>query len=472
MVMFRLVTENSNSLKKIRLIFFGFTVCSIEKSFNQKKIKLFNKITIKTKNYTNFPFYDIHFKSFSSFAEKLLKMSKQEARSVLLYVDHGLSGGTSSYSKNKFKEYKNNYLIVRLQYFHLYDTFVLSLPNGELYTGFTSSFDEIKCLLKDISFSKIVLNSLVSYRNILETLNFVHDLCINNSDLNVIYNVHDFFFICPNCNLVNSDNKFCGFTKKNDCSYCIQQYKSRLPDYENELFYGEFKVISQWRNMWKTTLLRDVADVICFSKSSCDLVKSFYPEISEKLRLTPHYVRPLKSVVIKPHNSINIAVLGKVDTVPKGKEIIDNLSGAVEKYNSFITDLKDKNNGMSSLESNDNAFFSRTDNNRLKKVNLFCIGDYQNPTQNMTVLGAYKRRELPEIIEKINIDLIFISSIWAETFSYTTSEAIAMNVPVACFNLGGQSDQVSVYSKGLILELTENADVVLQKMLDFLSSKV
>ena len=73
-----------------------------------------------------------------------------------------------------------------------------------------------------------------------------------------------------------------------------------------------------------------------------------------------------------------------------------------------------------------------------------------------------------EVKDKYKIDLILIPSIWAETFSYTTSEAIAMNVPVACFNLGGQADQVSVYPKGLILELSDSSDIVLDNILDFL----
>ena len=104
-----------------------------------------------------------------------------------------------------------------------------------------------------------------------------------------------------------------------------------------------------------------------------------------------------------------------------------------------------------------------------KNVNLFCLGDYVNAPSNMKVLGSYDRDNLPNIVEENSIDLIFIPSIWAETFSYTTSEAIAMNVPVACFNLGGQADQVSVYPKGLILELSDSADIVLDKILDFLS---
>ena len=112
---------------------------------------------------------------------------------------------------------------------------------------------------------------------------------------------------------------------------------------------------------------------------------------------------------------------------------------------------------------------STSSHNLYKKVNLFCVGDYVNAPQNMVVTGEYKRENLPDILEKKQIDLVFIPSICAETFSYTTSEAIAMNVPVACFNLGGQADQVSVYPKGFLLELSDSTGAALYKILDFLS---
>lgn len=70
-----------------------------------------------------------------------------------------------------------------------------------------------------------------------------------------------------------------------------------------------------------------------FSKSSCEIVDKFYPAISSKLRLVPHVVRPLRQVKVNTHDGVNIAVLGKVDTISKGKEFIELLSCSIDKFN-------------------------------------------------------------------------------------------------------------------------------------------
>lgn len=443
---------------------------TIKKTFFSKQIVFFNKFSVRIKTYKSYPFFDSKFKSFRSFTKKLNKAISTSNNRIMLWIDHSLGGGTQSYSFNKFKEYKGEYVIVRLQYFHLYRSFVISFPNGEFFTGFTLSFDEIKTLLKELNVTKIVLNSLVAYRNIKEVLSFVHELHFNNKNIDVIYNVHDFFFICPNCNLISSDNKFCGFDYDADCSNCVNKYKSLMPEYEFKLFYDEFINILEWRKMWQNSLLEDVLEVVCFSKSSCEIVNKFYPEIFSKLKLVPHYVHPLRHTKLNTHDTVNIAVLGKVDTIPKGKEFIEQLSCSIDKYNDgHKCSCLDNELNTFKISNQKNCSDKKNTNVLTKKVQLLCIGDYVNAPKNMIVTGPYKREELPNIIEQHNVDLILIPSIWAETFSYTTSEAIAMNVSVACFNLGGQADQVSVYPKGLILELSDSSDIVLDKILYFLS---
>lgn len=66
--------------------------------------------------------------------------------------------------------------------------------------------------------------------------------------------------------------------------------------------------------------------------------------------------------------------------------------------------------------------------------------------------GPYERNDLPGIIEKYKIDLIFAPSICPETFSYTVHEVIMMGMPIAVFNLGAQGEAVRDYPKGILLD--------------------
>ena len=87
--------------------------------------------------------YFSKFSSFKDYASDLANLVNHISKPVLLWIDQSLGGGTLSYSLNKFNEYKDDFLIIRLQYHHLYRAFVVSCPNGEMYTGFSLSFEDI-----------------------------------------------------------------------------------------------------------------------------------------------------------------------------------------------------------------------------------------------------------------------------------------------------------------------------------------
>ena len=52
--------------------------------------------------------------------------------------------------------------------------------------------------------------------------------------------------------------------------------------------------------------------------------------------------------------------------------------------------------------------------------------------------GGYAIIDLPQIVERYGITDWLIPSIWPETFSYTTHEALATDLPVHAFDIGGQ----------------------------------
>jgi hypothetical protein len=58
------------------------------------------------------------------------------------------------------------------------------------------------------------------------------------------------------------------------------------------------------------------------------------------------------------------------------------------------------------------------------------------------VHGAYRREDIPGLVARYGIDRWLIPSVWPETFSYTTHEALATGLPVWCFDLGAQGAAV------------------------------
>jgi len=81
--------------------------------------------------------------------------------------------------------------------------------------------------------------------------------------------------------------------------------------------------------------------------------------------------------------------------------------------------------------------------------------------QDVTVVGNYETSDLPRLISEYKINVVFISSIVPETFSYTLSEAIKMKLPVICFDLGAQGNRVKNYDLGQVMPLNSTSKEIL-----------
>jgi polysaccharide pyruvyl transferase WcaK-like protein len=102
------------------------------------------------------------------------------------------------------------------------------------------------------------------------------------------------------------------------------------------------------------------------------------------------------------------------------------------------------------------------------QIKLYIIGkiDLRYDHPHFIHVGTYERDRLPEIIEKHQIDIVFIPSIWGETFCRTVQEGILMGLPTACYNLGAPADRIRDYEKGLIIDRID-AQQSLDKILEF-----
>ena len=68
--------------------------------------------------------------------------------------------------------------------------------------------------------------------------------------------------------------------------------------------------------------------------------------------------------------------------------------------------------------------------------------------QSVTVVGGYDLDDLPHLVARYGIGLWVIPSIWSETFSYVTQEALATGLPVFGFDLGGQGEALRAAPNG------------------------
>lgn len=335
---------------------------------------------------------------------------------VIVWFDHALGGGTEVYSKRQIKDLRQKFDIIRVQYFPATELYHMTWATNRHRVFKTPNVYQVYNLCCDLHADEIVVNNLVAYKSTTDMLNLIRAIKQNNPYCpHVSFRGHDFHCICPSFNLINCDGEYCGLQYGGGCEQCWG--KKRLGDNkisDRVLKSGAISICS-WRHAWQNFLENTADSVIVFSEKIANIFTTVYPNIKNKISVIPHTVRKFKVAKIKPHNDINIAVLGAISQ-QKGAGVIRDMACHL------------------------------ADNVKIK-----IIGTMKNAPANIYVSGRYKPKHLPKIMEREQIDLVFIPSICPETFSYTTSEAISMGLPVACFDIGAPAERVSKYKHGLVL---------------------
>ncbi|MBO5662584.1 MAG: glycosyltransferase [Alphaproteobacteria bacterium] len=343
-------------------------------------------------------------------------INRLTGKPVIVWFDHALGGGTEVYSKRQIKALRQKFDIIRVQYFPATELYHMTWATNRHRVFKTPNVYQVYNLCCDLHADEIVVNNLVAYKSTTDMLGLIRAIKQNNPYCpRVSFRGHDFHCICPSFNLINCDGEYCGLQYGGGCEQCWG--KKRLGDNkisDRVLKSGAISICS-WRHTWQNFLENTADSVIVFSEKIANIFTTAYPNIKNKISVIPHTVRKFKVARIRPHNDINIAVLGAISQ-QKGADIIRDMACHL------------------------------TDNVKIK-----IIGTMKNAPENVYVYGKYKPKQLPRIMEREQIDLVFIPSVWPETFSYTTSEAISMGLPVACFDIGAPAERVSKYNRGLVL---------------------
>lgn len=328
-----------------------------------------------------------------------------------IVFDHSLGGGATQALEEKLNNdvnFRKKTIVIR--YIDSISGYQIVIIQDQVRkTYMVPTYKKIERILNDYNFNRIYVNELFEYDNVYRWLELLKKLKeLKKCDL--IYMLHDYYCICPISNLMLDSREYCAL--KYECKQCLANYSKYNDAYGN---------IDEWRKKWGD-FLKECTQIIAFSINTRDTIQSVYKEI--KIDIIPHQIyKQLRQVHIDNKGSIlNIGILGNLSYI-KGLCIVKQMVRYV---------LEQK-----------------------KPIKFILIGDISgDEVDNSTAFcktGRYKREDLPKIVEYYKIDIILVASVIPETFSYTTHEAIMMNLPTACFNLGAQAECVKKYDKGIII---------------------
>lgn len=225
--------------------------------------------------------------------------------------------------------------------------------------------------------------------------------------------IHDYLPVSPSYTLLNSAGQYAG---PPDPTSPDAAHRQRRPN-------GAVCSLKDWQENWGKLLLAATA-VTTFSQNSAAIIVVAYPDIRAKLRITPHQLLhgiPRLSAPVRRDSPV-IGVLGNIG-FQKGAAVLRDLSQMLNQTGSA------------------------------KLIVLGQMDPIYGLAASSQIHGGYTRHDISTLAARYDITDWLIPSIWPETFSYTTHEAIASSLPVWCFDLGAQADAVRAAGKGGVIPI-------------------
>lgn len=226
---------------------------------------------------------------------------------------------------------------------------------------------------------------------------------------------HDFYPVSPGYTLLDTAGVYHGPLAPGSAAHAQaatdRAHSARRPD-------GRGVGLMAWQAAWGAALAQ--ADrITVFSRDSRAQVAAAYPDTAGQIAVQPHAlpVTPPR-IVPAPGAGCVIGVLGNIG-FQKGVTVVGALAARIAGQGNIA---------LAVIGTVDPA--------------------YPLPV-SVRIHGSYRIEDLPGLVARYGITHWLIPSIWPETFSYTTHEALATGMPVIAFDIGAQGTAVAAAANGI-----------------------
>ncbi len=211
--------------------------------------------------------------------------------------------------------------------------------------------------------------------------------------------IHDYQVLCPRINLAGEDGVYCGEPDEAGCNACLLSNGSKY----------NARNISEWRAAHAGML------------AAASVVRVPDADVSERL-LRYH---PGLPIVVEPHGDLDLSRNGPFDPLlGDGEALHVVVIGAIGKIKGFEPLL-----GC--------ARDARERGLPLRFAVLgYSMDDAALISAGVAVSGRYLEPEASQRLAALAAHLVWLPSLWPETFSYTLSVAFASGHPVWAFDIG------------------------------------
>ncbi|MBO6158400.1 MAG: glycosyltransferase, partial [Firmicutes bacterium] len=366
-----------------------------------------------------------------------IEVARNLARDPWLVFNHRLGGGADVFVRQQIRErLKNGQGIYEVGYDYTEGAYLLTAYFGSLKPVLRfETWQELEDYLVHLDLSEICVSELVTYPRLYDTLERIRQIA-KSHQARLSMMMHDYFAICPVINLLSIEGRYCHTPEGAVCDNCLRNNPRKN--------YADYGSMAEWRRNWGA-FLAACDEIRCFSNSTKDILTGVYGT-DLKIRVEGHQVDYMPAFV-KTHKTTHEYRIGVVGTMAyhKGQAVVQKVINYIDENH---IDMK-----------------------------IVHIGASEEPIEGKCFIqhGKYSPQELPRLLMQYDVDLIWIPSIVPETFSFSTSEAISLKMPLAVFDYGAPPERVRAYEKGMVLPSEEAEDIVkafLSRKDEILSSQI
>lgn len=269
-----------------------------------------------------------------------------------------------------------------------------ALPN--LGTFALTDGEGLTNLLQSLGITEIHAHSLVDFAE--KAPEYVVQLA-QALDARLEINLHDYEFICPRINLVDSSDRYCGEPAPRQCRKCLKRNGSDFGVSDIEL----------WRRQHGQAL--KAADAV------------WVPDEDVSSRLARYF--PAVDFQVEPHEDPATLVANNVQWhQPQRHNRRIVVIGAISEIKGYDVLLA----------------CARDAQARALPLEFVVLGHSRNDKAleqaGVVVTGRYLEGQAQQNLIDLAPDMVWLPSVWPETYSYTLSIALAVGAPVAAFDIG------------------------------------
>lgn len=221
---------------------------------------------------------------------------------------------------------------------------------------------------------------------------------VEAAELEWVINLHDYEVICPRINLVD-ETGYCNEPEVDVCNKCLKRCGSSFEETD----------IRGWRSTHELAMMA-ASKIVVPDQDVKERLYKYYPDVDVQVRPHEQIAKEniqIKRIGLKPKEKLRVVVVGAINKM-KGFDVLRRCARDAEKRDLPI------------------------------KFSLlgYSVNDRLLEESGVEVTGKYEEEDALERLHKLSPHVVWIPSVWPETYSYTLSVGLKGGYPVMAFDVG------------------------------------